>query len=123
MKKPQPWPSSGWPTSSGNGACLTTLPPPIVAWPPGIPTARIFGGESAASYVQNLWEAGLLDPSPYAGPNWGDVELKVHRFGTNYLSNHIEELLLGSGNEPFFEQHRFSIDERRQRLESRALDR
>jgi outer membrane protein assembly factor BamB/tetratricopeptide (TPR) repeat protein len=86
----------------------------LAAW---YPHSRIFGDASAGSYVQTLWEAGLLEPSPYAGPNWGVVELKVHRFGTNYLSNHIEELLLGSGNEPFFEQHRFSIDERRQRLE------
>ena len=86
----------------------------LAAWYPG---ATLMPGETAKSLTQNLWEAGLLDPSPYRGADWGNVELKVHRFGTNYLSNHIEELLLGSGNEPFFEQHRFSIDERRQRLE------
>ena len=86
----------------------------LAAWYPG---ARIFGGQTAASYVQSRWDAGLLDPHPYSGPDWGDVDLKVHRFGTNYLSNHIEELLLGGGNEPYFDEHRFSIDERRQRLE------
>ncbi|HEV8004189.1 MAG TPA: PQQ-binding-like beta-propeller repeat protein, partial [Planctomycetaceae bacterium] len=81
------------------------------------PAARLMAGETGKSLVQNLWEAGLLEPMRYRSPNWGVVELTVHRFGTNYLANHIEELLLGSGNEPFFEQHRFSIDERRQRLE------
>ncbi|HET6324229.1 MAG TPA: PQQ-binding-like beta-propeller repeat protein, partial [Planctomycetaceae bacterium] len=81
------------------------------------PAVRLPNGETAKSLTQNLWEAGLLDPSGNRGPEWDDRELKVHRFGTNYLANHIEELLLGSGNEPFFEQHRFSIDERRQRLE------
>jgi outer membrane protein assembly factor BamB/tetratricopeptide (TPR) repeat protein len=86
----------------------------LAAW---YPHAQIQGGTSAGSYVDNLREAGLINPYPLGGPSWGIVELKVHRFGTNYLSNHIEELLLGSGNEPFFEQHRFSIDERRQRLE------
>ncbi len=86
----------------------------LAAW---YPHAQVIGGAGSGSYVQNLWEAGLLGSSPYAGPDWGDAELKVHRFGTNYLANHIEELLLGTGNEPFFEQHRFSIDERRQRLE------
>ncbi len=86
----------------------------LAAWYPG---AQIFGGQTAASYVQSRWDAGLLDPHSYSGPDWGDVDLKVHRFGTNYLSNHIEELLLGGGNEPYFDEHRFSIDERRQRLE------
>jgi outer membrane protein assembly factor BamB len=86
----------------------------LAAWYPAV---RLAQGETAKSLAQNLWEAGLIDPSPDKGPDWGNVELKIHRFGNNYLANHIEELLLGSGNEPFFEQHRFSIDERRQRLE------
>ena len=86
----------------------------LAAWHPN---ACISGDASASDYVQNLRDAGLFDPGHFAGPNWGDPELKVHRFGTNYLSNHIEELLMGSGNEPFFDRHRFSIDERRQRLE------
>jgi outer membrane protein assembly factor BamB len=88
----------------------------LAAWYPQAPIIR--GGAKTDGLVQNLWEAGLLERPTYSGPDWGaDVDLKVHRFGTNYLANHIEELLLGSGNEPFFEQRRFSIDERRQRLE------
>jgi outer membrane protein assembly factor BamB len=81
------------------------------------PKAPIFSGTTAGEYVESLSAAGLLEPPFPPGPGWGDVELKVHRFGTNYLSNHVEELLLGSGNAPFFSRHRFSIDERRQRLE------
>jgi outer membrane protein assembly factor BamB/tetratricopeptide (TPR) repeat protein len=86
----------------------------LAAWYPG---EKVAGEDTASRYVQGLWEAGLIDPHPAAGPDWGDVDLKIHRFGTNYLSNHVEELLLGRGNEPFFQEHRFSIDERRQRLE------
>jgi outer membrane protein assembly factor BamB len=87
----------------------------LAAWFPDAPITHRDG--TAPKLLQARWDAGLLNPTSDRGPDWGDAELKVHRFGTNYLSLHIEELLLGDGDSPFFQTHRFSIDERRQRLE------
>ena len=81
---------------------------------PGVPVER---GATAERFVDERRDAGLLPPARPSGTGWGDVDLTVYRFGTNYLSQHIEDLELGQTGPPFFQVHRFAIDERRQRLE------
>jgi outer membrane protein assembly factor BamB len=81
---------------------------------PSVPLDR---GVRADRFVSERRDAGLLPSAAPAGTDWGDVDLRVYRFGTNYLSQHIEELELGHASLPFFRDHRFAIDERRQRLE------
>jgi outer membrane protein assembly factor BamB len=81
------------------------------------PRAPVDRGISAERLVDERGHAGLLPPTKPAGSGWGDVDLSVYRLGTNYLSPHVEDLELGQTGAPFFRDHRFAIDERRQRLE------
>lgn len=74
-------------------------------------------GVTADGLVDARRNAGLMGRSSVAGADWGDADLKIYRFGTNVLSQHVEELALGQTGAPFFRNHRFSVDERRQRLE------
>jgi outer membrane protein assembly factor BamB len=79
-----------------------------------VPLAR---GVTAERYVEDLSDAGLLSAAPHPAAAWSGVDLKVYRFGANSQSPNIEELLLGATERPFFKEHRFIVDERRQRLE------
>ena len=87
------------------------------------PNVPLEQGITAERFVKDRRDAGLLTATRSAGADWGDVDLTVYRFGTNYLAQHVEDLDLGQTGPPFFRDHRFAIDERRQRLEVvRATD-
>jgi outer membrane protein assembly factor BamB/tetratricopeptide (TPR) repeat protein len=81
------------------------------------PRAMLPSGSTAASVVADRRDAGLLTATRPPSSDWGDVDLTIYRFGTNFVSQHVEDLALGQPGTPFFRDHRFAIDERRQRLE------
>ena len=81
------------------------------------PAVPLDHGATSERMIAERRDAGLLPSSRGAGTDWGDVDLTVYRIGTNYISPHVEELDLGQTGFPFFRDHRFAIDERRQRLE------
>jgi hypothetical protein len=76
------------------------------------------GAKPAREIVAELRKAGTI-PSNDSDTRftWGDIDLKVERTGSGYLTQHIQEVDTGSGKTPFFKDHRIQIDERRQRLE------
>ena len=86
------------------------------------PRALVDSG-STTSFVADRREAGLLGATRPPASDWGDVDFTIYRFGTNFMSQHVEDLALSQPGTPFFRDHRFAIDERRQRLEVvRAID-
>ncbi len=94
------------------------MPTPLTeSWPAPFQAFRSSAATTAERFVDERRDAGLLPPARPSGTGWGDVDLTVYRFGTNYLSQHVEDLELGQTGPPFFQVHRFAIDERRQRLE------
>lgn len=87
------------------------------------PRASLAPGSTVASLVTDRRDAGLLTSTRPRSSDWGDVDLTIYRFGTNFMSQHVEDLALSQPGTPFFRDHRFAIDERRQRLEVvRAVD-
>jgi outer membrane protein assembly factor BamB len=82
-----------------------------------LPRVSLTSGSTAASFVTDRRDAGLLTSTRPPSSDWGDVDLTIYRFGTNFVSQHVEDLALGHPGTPFFRDHRFAIDERRQRLE------
>jgi len=82
------------------------------------PDARVSGDRTGRQLYDELQKSNAFAPAAEPRPNtWGDVDLRLERTGSGYLTQHVQELETGGERIPFFRNHRLQVDERRQRLE------